>query len=890
MKKVVTIIALLSLAVGAKEPAWYRNGDGGEFYFGRNIPGFVMLNSGNWSWQLRQSGGSLSRSAGNPRTEGEYTTWQGNFHTPGGILRFEERAARSSADSLRVHWSVEAPKPIDTGLLAFQIELPAGLVAGSRLIWDNSSLTLPVDQQEGNASLLAPTPARRLVLPMRDFDLEIAGNFRFSVYDARKHPGAWSNYVVRIHFSPANGKLKSAALALAMKRLPPRPQSPPLEIRPSHEWKALEFPAQVEPGSILDFSRIALDPPAGKYGRVVTRAGKFTFENRQDLRLRVLGVNLCYMANFPDKKQAEKFADELAALGYNAVRFHLMDGTLTKDEKDPQYLTLNRELLDRNDYFWHCLKKRGFYISLDLYCVRRINVDGKPAFHNPAKLEIMMEEHAMRNQEQFTERFLSHINPYTGMARKDDPALMSIALLNENSMSFLLPAHLSKNNPMRRKFDTAADAWNRGRPKAGNPRARYFQYLSDRTWNRLKGFLDRLGCRVPLTSLNCHREIGLSVLRSKFDYVDNHGYQDHQFYPEKKWSYPMGFRDFSAITADSSLLSELAPTRIFGKPFVISEYNFCFPNRFRAEAGPLLGAGAALQDWDGLFRYNYTERYPENAPGRTGVSYDLRNDPMQILSEKIIALLFLRGDVSASQLRLPILVRPDAMERLPDSRFVPASLSGFSLLGQIGSVVSATPPDAVMDSEKPRPVGELLETFRTLPGWGQAAFDAAARKSISSTGEIRHDAGAGTLVIVTPRSEVLTRTTAGTLAGDRLHAAIEGGFGVLCASSMDGKPLADSRRILLLFLTDSLNTGTRFFNATRYRLEAPGRFPALVRRGAVEVTLRLDGESTPELHAVGMDGKRRFSLPVLQNRDGELAFRLDTHAGEKAVAAWELCR
>ena len=38
MKKVVTIIALLSLAVGAKEPAWYINGDGGEFYFGRNIP------------------------------------------------------------------------------------------------------------------------------------------------------------------------------------------------------------------------------------------------------------------------------------------------------------------------------------------------------------------------------------------------------------------------------------------------------------------------------------------------------------------------------------------------------------------------------------------------------------------------------------------------------------------------------------------------------------------------------------------------------------------------------------------------------------------------------------------------------------------------------------
>lgn len=871
---------------------WYTIRESGDLRFGDDSPAFIDFRPADWKKQGRQNGDSIRPDQGFPNTESNSWQLAGNFRVPGGVWLFTEKIAREDAGTFQADWTVSSAVPIPTGLLSLNIELPVGRMAGYCLRYGEKAFTLPVDALPGKHNLIVSQKTNELILPMRDFDVKITGDITFSMLDARSMPGGWGNYIVRLHFSPGHGKISSSGLSLKFEKLP---ASAPVsagaeayELLPSQEWKALDFPVQVKPGSILDFSRLSLDAPAGKYGHVVIRNGHFEFEKRPGVPVRFLGVNLCYGANFPEKKDAAAFADELAALGYNAVRFHLMDGALTKDQNDPEYLTLNADLLDRNDYFWHCLKERGFYISSDLYCVRRQKINGRDEFHNPVKMNLLLEEDAMRNQEEFVRNFFSHINPYTKMARKDDPALFSISLINEDSFRFILPARLDRTHPIRTHFERKFQEYDAGKTDVKNRQGRFVEFIMLRAYNRLGKLLKDMGCKALLTDQNCLSNLSLTVLRNSFDYVDNHGYHDHQTYPVKKWSYPMGFRNTGAIPdGRGGGIDKMMATRIFGKPFSISEYNFCFPNRYRAECGMIYGAYAALQDWDMLFRYNYAERYPEQGPGRTGVAYDLRNDPMQLLSEKLIALLFLRGDVSPAKLKLPILVRPDVPSRLSCDAGYPAHIAMAGMVGQIGSVVadSAT-PDTVFDSENP---DSFLKELKSLPEWGKAKLDLPERLARSSTGEILLHGAGERMTVVTPRTEALLKYQAGELSGKYLKIDNQAGFVLVSASAMDGKDLHDSKHILLFHLTNSGNTGTRFSNRTMTRLEAPGKFPALLRHGVAEVSLTLSGQAEVKLYAVGLDGARMTEIPVRKNGEN-YCFTLDNHAQTQAVAAYELVR
>lgn len=112
--------------------------------------------------------------------------------------------------------------------------------------------------------------------------------------------------------------------------------------------------------------------------------------------------------------------------------------------------------------------------------------------------------------------------------------------------------------------------------------------------------------------------------------------------------------------------------RIFGKPFVITEFNFVKPNLYRAEGGPLIGAYSALQDWDGLYRFAWSHSRNSVVGINPPTMFDAANDPLVQLSDRIAVLMFRRGDVEAAREKYAIAV--------PDDLSMPAGCSVFRKL------------------------------------------------------------------------------------------------------------------------------------------------------------------------------------------------------------------
>ena len=111
---------------------------------------------------------------------------------------------------------------------------------------------------------------------------------------------------------------------------------------------------------------------------------------------------------------------------------------------------------------------------------------------------------------------------------------------------------------------------------------------------------DELKCDALITDLNgWGNRLAYQPLRAEcLDYVDTHFYVDS---PEMKKKgagrYPLSTREKCENPVQNGMLAAtgLAPMRIFGKPFVLSEFNYCCPGRFRALGNLAFGGMADVQ-------------------------------------------------------------------------------------------------------------------------------------------------------------------------------------------------------------------------------------------------------------------------------------------------------
>lgn len=180
--------------------------------------------------------------------------------------------------------------------------------------------------------------------------------------------------------------------------------------------------------------------PAGRNGFVRVKDGHFV--DGAGKRIRLLGVNLCFAAAFPEHADADILAARLAKLGINCVRLHHMDNTYPPsgiwDKSYPDKQHLDAGQLDKLDYLIAALKRHGIYVDINLHVSRQFSeADG---FADTAGLPKYdkgvdnFEPRMIELQRNYARDLLTHLNPYTKTRYVDEPAVAIIEINNENSL------------------------------------------------------------------------------------------------------------------------------------------------------------------------------------------------------------------------------------------------------------------------------------------------------------------------------------------------------------------------------------------------------------------------------------------------------------------------
>ncbi|HCE42674.1 MAG TPA: hypothetical protein DET40_03925 [Lentisphaeria bacterium] len=811
--------------------------------------------------------------------------YEADFNVPGVKLKMVEttKAVNDKGRAgLKVTYTVSSQNAVSLDNMYVAFRMPVKEFAGSIITANGEKSTFP--QAYEKEYLPFPKIASDISVANAKFKLNIKGaDLQVSLVDARVQKNN-ENYELRVSFRNCRD-FTGTDLSFDVFC-----EEIPFVITAGKDWVALPVERDVVPGSILDFSFLN-DAPAGKYGRIIPgKDGHFEYAEKPGRPVKLVGANLCFSANYLPKEEADKLARRFQLLGYTTIRFHhtdvdLINGNWSAKKSDD----ISESQLDRLDYTFAAMKKAGLYVSIDLFTMRRFGADEIEGWNkyvdnpNVIKALVPILPGAFNAWTKMALKWLNHVNPYTGIAWKDDPALLSICPVNEDSIASVW----SPNPEIKKLYADRFEKWLQEKGKSDvtadvrNPLfAQFLTEIKMESNRQMEKFFKDNGVKAMITGSNWWDTMAQAFKRSQFDVVDNHQYWDH---PNQHWL-PSGYNQRSDMKESMSYILPclMMPTRIFNKPFTVTEYNFCAPNQFRAEAGAMMGAYSALQDWDGLYRFAWSHDAKNIASQDAVKGFDIGTDPLSQLTERQILLLFGRGDVSPAKKKYvyAVTMKEATREGVGDmwaKGLFPRPFTVTGLVSQVGSQVVDNGGriqgrfDGVVAMEAP--ADEALSGNQFIEVKKLAAVPVSGEETVSDTGEITLNNKKGYVKVVSDRTECIVAHAKTDLNGKNLSVGNSDVFYSISASAMDASPLSDSKRILLFHLTNVLNTNMGFSNEKMQKLLKYGELPYLVHVGSADVTLK---NSNPDLklYAVDFSGRRLREVKT-EYKDGAYQFKVE---------------
>lgn len=548
------------------------------------------------------------------------------------------------------------------------------------------------------------------------------------------------------------------------------------------------------------------DKPAGRHGFVEARGEDLAFEDGTPVRF--WGVNLQAGALFrtsPD--QISVHARRIAELGFNLVRLHHHDSIAwvrpaVIDHRLPHTQALNPAAMAKLDLWIAELKRHGVYLWLDLHTGRVFKEgDEVPGFVELARGKksgegkgfAYLNTRLQELMEAFNTAFLGHVNRYTGIAYKDDPAIAVVMITNENDVTthFRSVFRARDNLHHRELYAKGVRSFaeevglSAKRILAGRDRIGTMLWLNEiehRFNVRMRRHLASLGFRglVTTTSLWGGAQFQSLPSLADGDLIDVHSYG----LPNALRVDPRKQAHFIARVAGGQLL---------GRPVSVSEWNLGRRFAELRHTAPLhMAAIASLQAWDAPILFGYANR-AIGSPGKPSpwASY---GDPALMGIMPAAAVLFRMGHVSPARYRY--VLEADRREVYRGSLGAGNTQAMRTLVEQ--SRVALRLPDVPelpwSKSEKmPAGVRVITDLERSFlpPGPEHTSVT-------SDTGELRRDWAAPLFVVDTARSQVVSGVFGpAPVALSHMRLETETEQGTLALTSLDGLPLPTSTRILL---------------------------------------------------------------------------------------------
>jgi len=290
----------------------------------------------------------------------------------------------------------------------------------------------------------------------------------------------------------------------------------------------------------------------------------------------------------------------------------------------------------------------------------------------------------------------------------------------------------------------------------------------------------------------------------------------------------------------NSILSK-AYYRVASKPYILTEWNHCYPNEYVLEGVPLMAAYGALQGWHGILQFDFNLQ-------SLGVdriqNYKLSVQPEAVAQWVMAAPLFLRGDVKTAHGAVVEGVTEDRYGDLPNYSDTLENNYHLPFITRVAKSFDRSSSENAGHYDK--------------------YYDRANGVITSETGELTMNEKLGYMRIDAPRVQGVSGFIGGR--GDKYDFAsfrceLSNKHASVFAVSADGANLVSSKRFYIVAVGPAKMSGQRY-NATRGRLENAGEGDVLTQVLNGKITFKKVGGNKLQVFPLDVDGARGKAMEV----------------------------